>query len=49
MRVSSPAFLSGSLVREQRQPLTLTEALRTYFVILFGVAVSVLAFYYLFP
>lgn len=47
MRMSSSPFSPGSY--KMRRPINFFEAVRLYFTILFGVAVSMLAFYYLFP
>lgn len=44
---TSPTFSPGRY--QTYRPLTLIEAVRIYFTILFGVAVSMMAFYYLFP
>lgn len=49
MRMSSSIDSTGFSARAVRAPLTIGEALRTYLAILFGVSVSLLAFYYLFP
>lgn len=46
---TSSTFMSTRYYNETRHPLSLGEALRIYFSILFGVAVSLMAFYYLFP
>lgn len=48
MRITSPTFTPGQ-ARLHHEPLTLRESVRIYFTILFGVAVSLLSFYYLFP
>lgn len=51
MRLTSPPLSPGNsyYARMNPAPITLQEAVRVYFSILFGVAVLFISFYYLYP